>query len=46
MSHFHHKRDNLDMAPFDRAARLGKTYQLFGRRIDRIIVELKEALAP
>jgi type I restriction enzyme, R subunit len=42
---FHLERDDLDMAPFDRAGGLGKMYQLFGDRMDPLIAELNEALA-
>jgi type I restriction enzyme R subunit len=42
---FHLERDDLDMAPFDRAGGLGKMYQLFGDRMDPLIGELNEVLA-
>ncbi len=41
---FHMERDDLDMAPFDRAGGLGKMHQLFGDRLDPLIAELNEAL--
>jgi type I restriction enzyme R subunit len=44
-SSFHLERDDLDMAPFDRAGGLGKMFQLFGDRMDPLIAELNEVLA-
>ena len=42
---FHLDRDDLEMAPFDAQGGLGRMYQLFGDRMDRVIDELNEALA-
>ncbi len=42
---FHIERDDLDMAPFDRAGGLGKMFQLFGGQMDTILAELNLALA-
>ncbi len=42
---FHLERDDLDIAPFDRAGGLGKMYQLFRDRMDPPIEELNEVLA-
>lgn len=42
---FHLGRDDLDMAPFNAKGGLGRMYQLFGDRMDRVIHELNEALA-
>ncbi len=41
---FHLDRDDLDMAPFDRAGGLGRMYQLFGEQMDPLIAELNEIL--
>ena len=42
---FHLERSDLDLAPFDAKGGLGRMYQLFGDRMDRVINELNEALA-
>lgn len=41
----HLDRDDLDMAPFGGKGGLGRMYQLFGERMDDVIIELNEALA-
>ncbi len=42
---FHIERDDLETAPFDAQGGLGRMYQLFGDRMDALIVEMNEALA-
>ncbi len=41
----HLERDDLDLAPFDAQGGLGRTWQLFGEDMDRIIDEMNEVLA-
>lgn len=43
-SSFHIDRDDLDMAPFDAQGGLGRMYQLFGDRMERVIEELNKEL--
>lgn len=43
-SSFHLERDDLDYAPFDSKGGLGKMWQLFGEKTDKIINELNEEL--
>ena len=45
ISSFHMERDDLDMAPFDAQGGMGRMHQLFGERMDEVIVELNEMLA-
>ena len=42
---FHIEKDDLEMAPFDRAGGLGKMFQLFGDQTFPLIAELNEVLA-
>lgn len=41
---FHIERDDLEMAPFDAQGGMGRMYQLFGDRMDRVINELNREL--
>ncbi|MEQ6340256.1 MAG: DEAD/DEAH box helicase family protein [Gammaproteobacteria bacterium] len=41
---FHIERDDLEMSPFDGQGGLGRMYQLFGARMDRLLDELNEVL--
>lgn len=45
VSSMHVERDDLELAPFDGQGGLGKMYQLFGAKMDKLIDELNEALA-
>ena len=45
ISSFHMERDDLEMAPFDAKGGMGRMYQVFGDRMDKVIEELNEALA-
>ncbi len=45
VSSMHIERDDLELAPFDGQGGLGKMYQLFGNKMDKLIDELNEALA-
>lgn len=42
---FHIERDDFEMAPFDARGGLGRMYQLFGDRMDKMINEMNEVLA-
>jgi len=42
---FHVERDDLDMAPFDPVAGLGRMFQLFGCQVDSLLTGLNELLA-
>lgn len=41
---FHVEGDDLDMAPFDARGGLGRMYQLFGDRMEKVIEELNKVL--
>ena len=41
---FHIERDDLEMSPFDGQGGLGKMYQLFGAKMDKLLDELNEVL--
>ncbi|MBR9883378.1 MAG: DEAD/DEAH box helicase family protein [Oceanospirillales bacterium] len=43
-SSFHVERDDLEMAPFDAQGGLGRMYQLFGEKMDKVIDELNREL--
>ncbi len=45
ISSMHIERDDLELAPFDGQGGLGKMYQLFGAKMDKLIDEMNEALA-
>jgi type I restriction enzyme R subunit len=45
ISSMHIERDDLELAPFDGQGGLGKMHQLFGAKMDQLIVELNAALA-
>ena len=42
---FHIERDDLEMATFDSKGGLGRMYQLFGEKMEPILIELNEVLA-
>jgi len=44
LSSMHIERDDLELAPFGQGG-MGKMYQLFGAKMDKLIDELNEALA-
>ncbi len=44
MTSFHLVRDDLDYAPFDAQASLGKMHQLFGDQMDALIAELNREM--
>ena len=42
---FHISRDDLELSPFDAQGGIGRMHQLFGERMDSVLIELNEALA-
>jgi type I restriction enzyme R subunit len=38
-------RDDLEMAPFDSKGGLGRMHQLFGGKMDAVLLEMNEAIA-